>query len=113
VAWAQAVTVGNEPMNPLRNTSDLFMSPLRNGHEYFQCVRTFHPPPSMTNVTTTLGGVPGPVMPGIDTPSWVVKSNPIIRAVVGARSASVTISSRVSGFVMMPGAYTTVGTRSR
>src|SRR5947208_16130073 len=90
VACAHAVTVGNEPMNALRYTIDFDISRFRFGHSSFQCVYTFQPPPSMTNVTTTFGGRFGYAIPGRAFPSRGAKSeSPRNRAVVGARSASV------------------------
>src|SRR5213078_1135424 len=85
VACAHAVTVGNDPMNALRYTTERDMRDRRNGHVFFQCVNTFQPPPSITNVTTTFGGVLGAGMPGMGAPSPVWKSNPMRCAVVGAR----------------------------
>src|SRR5207244_4357722 len=102
------------PMNALRYTIDFDISRFRFGHASFQCVYTFHPPPSMTNVTITLGGVFGYVSPGSSEKCRGWKSCEWRkRAVVGARSASVTSSSRVSGLVTIPGAKTVIGTRSR
>src|SRR5438552_4784317 len=93
VACAHAVTVWNEPMNALRYTIDFDIRRLRLGHPFAQWVYTFHPPPSMTNVTITLGGVAGAGTPGSGAPSRGWKSpKPSNAAVVGARSASVTSS---------------------
>src|SRR5205814_8706510 len=85
VAWAHAVTDGNEPMMALRYTIPLPISLRRFGHAVGQWESTFHPPPSMTNVTITLGGVAGVGRPGSGVPSRAAKSNPISCAAEGAR----------------------------
>src|SRR5918999_36019 len=75
-----------------------------SGQARGQSDSAFHPPPSITNVTTTFGGRAGRARPGSGRPSDAEKpSNPISRAVVGARSASETRSSTSRGSPTTPG----------
>ncbi len=110
VVWVAAVTAGNEPEIALRYVAPSRMRRCRFGHASGHRRSTFHPPPSITSVTTTRGANPG--MPGRTRPSAARKSsNPRSLAVVGARSASVTRSSWSCGSTA-PGDQTTIGTRS-
>ena len=114
VAWVDAVTAGNEPEIALRYVAPSRIRRCRFGHASGQRRRTFHPPPSITSVTTSLGCTGGVTVgiPGSATPSAASNSsNPMSRAVVGARSASVTRSVWSCGS-MRPGDHTTIGTRS-
>src|SRR5215216_5541243 len=113
VACAHAVTAGDDPVIALRYTTDSPIRRLRFGHASPQCCRTFHPPPSITNVTTTFGGVSNRGDPGRTLPSGARKSsNPIIDAIVGARSASETRSVESDGVSASP-LQIAIGTRSR
>ena len=114
VAWVDAVTAGNDPEIALRYVAPSRIRRLRFGHASGQRRSTFHPPPSITSVTTTRGCTGGVTegIPGSHTPSVARNSsNPISRAVVGARSASVTRSAWSWGSTR-PGDHTTIGTRS-
>src|SRR5205085_6316262 len=100
VAWAHAVTDGKEPITAFVyvRVPSRFIRFIRFGHDRslpfsgLQWRSTFHPPPSITNVTITFGGFAGCGIPGSGTPSGAAKSKPISFAAVGARSARVTRS---------------------
>ncbi len=55
VAWAHAVTAGNDPWIALRKFAPSPINRLRFGQASGHVCRTFHPPPSNTNVTTIFG----------------------------------------------------------
>jgi len=111
VAWAEAVTDGNEPITALRKFRPFLISARRVGHAVGHWLSAFQPPPSMTNVTITFGRLAGVRRPGSGSPSRAGKSNPMSDAAEGARSASDTGSTRSCGETM-PGAYSSSGTRS-
>ena len=69
VACAQAVTAGNDPTIALRKFALSPMSVLRFGQSSGKARSTFHPPPSITYVTTTRGGVVLEVDRGSGVPS--------------------------------------------
>jgi hypothetical protein len=77
------------------------ISRARFGQSFGHWRRTFHPPPSKTYVTTTLGVFPVVRKPGRPSPSrsFAQPSNPISSAVLGARSASETRSSLSPGSI--------------
>src|SRR5437870_3193704 len=112
VAWADAVTEGNEPITAFRKFRLFLIKARMVGQAVGHWLSAFHPPPSMTNVTMTLGRVVRVGSPGRGWPSLALKSKPISDAAEGARSARETRSRRSSGRAAIPAAYRTRGTLS-
>ena len=69
VACADAVTAGNDPWIALRKFAPSRISRRRFGQASGNSCRTFQPPPSITKVTTTAGGLAGRAIPGNGRPS--------------------------------------------